>query len=265
MSAPVPDAMFSLSGKVAVITGAASGIGAATARRFASAGADLALASFSAHGHDIDGVRADAEAAGARVCVVETDVSDTASVETFVAEALRSFGRIDIALANAAIARRVPSPELDDEAWAQTLNVDLQGVWRLFRAVLPGMIEAGQGRLLATASTAGPFEAWPEHIHYSAAKAGILGIVRSLAGEVGPHGITVNAIAPGIIETPQTLDAVNSLGADGVAQTGQTQPIRRVGRPEDIAAAYHFLASDDAAFVTGHTLLVDGGRMLVRG
>ena len=92
-----------------------------------------------------------------------------------------------------------------------------------------------------------------------------LGMVRSLAAEVGPFGITVNAVAPGIIETPQTLDSVNSLGATGIAETGRTQPVRRIGKPDDIAAAYHFLASDDASFVTGHTLLVDGGRMLIRG
>ncbi|MCA9687863.1 MAG: SDR family oxidoreductase, partial [Myxococcales bacterium] len=149
--------------------------------------------------------------------------------------------------------------------WHQTVNIDLQGVWRVFRAALPSMTAAGFGRLLATASTAGALEAWDEHIHYSAAKAGIVGMVRSLAAEVGPDGITVNAIAPGIIETAQTLDAENSLGAAGISETGRTQPVRRVGRPEDIAAAYHFLASRDASFVTGHLLVVDGGRMLIRG
>jgi 3-oxoacyl-[acyl-carrier protein] reductase len=257
--------MFALTDKVVVITGAASGIGAATARRFARAGADVVLAVYSPDGHDVDGVRADVEAAGRVALVVETDVAETTSVDAFVAAALSRFGRIDIAVANAAIARRRRAIDLDDAAWEQTLDIDLQGVWRLFRAALPTMIAAGRGRLLATASTAGAFEAWDEHVHYSAAKAGIVGMVRSLAAEVGPNGITVNAVAPGIIETPQTLDSANSLGAAGIAETARRLPVRRKGHPDDIAAAYHFLASDDASFVTGHTLLVDGGRMLVCG
>ncbi|HMN84400.1 MAG TPA: SDR family oxidoreductase [Bauldia sp.] len=257
--------MFALTDRIAIVTGAASGIGAATAERFARAGAHVALAVYSPDGHDVDRVRGAVEAAGRQALVVETDVSDTPSVDALVAATLSRFGRVDIALANAAIARRRPSVDLDDAAWSQTLGIDLQGVWRLFRAALPAMIAAKGGRLLATASTAGPFEAWGEHVHYSAAKAGIVGMVRSLAAEVGPHGITVNAVAPGIIETPQTLDTVNSLGATGIAETGRTQPVRRIGRPGDIAAAYHYLASDDASFVTGHVLLVDGGRMLIRG
>jgi 3-oxoacyl-[acyl-carrier protein] reductase len=257
--------MFSLADQVAIVTGSASGIGAATARRFAKAGAHCVLAAYSPDGHDVDRVRADVEAAGRQALVVETDVSQTPSVDGLVAETLRRFGRLDIAVANAAIARRKPSIELDDEAWSQTLAIDLHGVWRLFRAALKPMTRAGYGRLLATTSTAGPFEAWEEHTHYSAAKAGIVGMVRTLAAEVGPSGITVNAIAPGIIETPQTLDNVNSLGAKGIAETGRTQPVRRIGKPDDIAAAYHFLASADASFITGHTLLVDGGRMLIRG
>jgi 3-oxoacyl-[acyl-carrier protein] reductase len=257
--------MFDLTGRVALVTGAASGIGAATAVRFAQAGANLVLAAYDPDGHDIDGVRAAAEAAGARVLVRQIDVRVTSDVESLVSAAVEEFGRLDIALANAAIARRVPAEELDDDTWNDLLNVDLAGVWRTFRAALPVMRAAGHGRLLATSSTAGSFEAWSEHAHYSAAKAGILGIVHSLAAEVGAEGITVNAIAPGIIETPQTLDGVNSLGPDGVALTGRTQPVRRVGSPADIAAAYHFLASDDASFVTGQCLIVDGGRMLVRG
>jgi len=256
--------VFALTDKVAVITGAASGIGAATARRFARAGAHVVLAAYTPDGHDVDAVRKDVEATGRQALVVETDVGQTPSVNALVAATLDRFGRLDIAIANAAIARRRRAVDLDDREWEQTLGIDLHGVWRVFRAALPAMMEAGHGRLIATASTAGAFEAWDEHVHYSAAKAGIVGMVRSLAAEAGPHGITVNAIAPGIIETPQTLDSVNSLGAAGIAETARRQPVRRAGRPEDIAAAYHFLASDDASFVTGHVLLADGGRMLVR-
>jgi 3-oxoacyl-[acyl-carrier protein] reductase len=257
--------MFDLEGRVAVITGAASGIGAATARIFAEAGADLVLADFAADGHDIASVVADVEAFGRRAVVVPVDVRSTADVDALIRSALDRYGRLDIVVANAAIARKQPSAELSDEDWYATIDVDLTGVWRTFRAAIPHLREAGFGRLLATASTVGANEAWPEHVHYSAAKAGITGMVRTLAGEFGPDGITVNAIAPGIIETPQTLDGVNSLGPDGVARTGERQPIRRVGTPRDIAAAYLFLASEEAGFVTGQTIVVDGGRLLVHG
>ena len=152
---------------------------------------------------------------------------------------------------------------MSEADFLSTIDVDLTGVWRLFRAAVNPMVSAGSGRLLATASTVGVREAWDAHAHYAAAKAGITGMVRALAAELGPSGITVNAIAPGIIETPQTLDEVNSLGARGIAATSQTQPIRRIGKPDDIAAAYQFLASDAAQFITGQTLVVDGGRTLV--
>lgn len=257
--------MFRLDGRVAVITGAGSGIGAATALTFAEAGADLVLADYSPDGHDISAVRDAAVALGRRVLVVPVDVRVTHEVDSLVATAVGELGRIDIMVANAAIARKHPSATLSDEDWYSTIDVDLTGVWRSFRAAIPHFVDAGYGRLLATTSTVGTSEAWPEHAHYSAAKAGISGMVRTLAGEFGPAGITVNAIAPGIIETPQTLDAVNSLGPDGVAATGSRQPVRRVGTPADIAAAYLYLASEEASFVTGQTLVVDGGRLLVHG
>lgn len=256
--------MFDLNDRVAVITGAASGIGAETARQFAAGGARLVLAAYGPDGHDAGAVRDAVVAAGGEAVVCETDVRSTADVDALVATALEAFGRLDIVVANAAIARRVPAEQLDDDQWNDLLDVDLTGVWRLFRAAIPVMRAAGWGRLLATTSTVGAVEAWIEHVHYSAAKAGIGGLVRSLAAEVGPDGITVNAIAPGIIETPQTLDEVNSLGATGIAGTADVQPIRRVGRPADIAQAYRYLASEEAGFVTGHTLVVDGGRTLVR-
>ncbi len=255
---------FDLNGRVAIITGASSGIGAATARRFARAGASLVLSDFAADGHDIAAVAADATAAGVGVEVVGLDVRDMNAVAGLVETAMGRFGRLDIAIANAAIARTAPFGEMTEAEFQGTIDVDLTGVWRLFRAAVGPMATAGQGRLLATTSTVGVIEAWHAHAHYAAAKAGITGMVRSLAAELGPSGITVNAIAPGIIRTPQTLDAVNSLGPDGVEATAATQPIRRVGTPDDIAAAYQYLASDAGSFVTGHVMVVDGGRTLTR-
>lgn len=251
--------MFRLDGRVALVTGAASGIGAATARTFAEAGADLALSWYAGDPHDVEPTRRAVEALGRRCLVVEADVSDTAAVDALVAAAVERYGRLDIVLANAAIARDVPSAELDDEQWSRLMAVDLHGVFRCFRAALPHMIEGGWGRLLATSSIAGSLQGWARHVHYSAAKAGIVGLVRGLAVEVGPHGITANAVAPGVIVTPQSLDPVNSLGPDGVEAFASRVPVGRNGIPEDIASTFLFLASEEASFITGQTLLVDGG------
>ena len=254
--------MFTLEGRVAVVTGSASGIGAATARVFAAAGADVALAWFPGDPHDVEPVRAAVEAAGSRALVVEVDVRSTPDVDALVERCVSELGRVDIAVANAGIARKVPLAELDDAAWNLTLDVDLNGAWRLFRATLPHMRRAGYGRLIATSSVAGTVSAWPEHPHYAAAKAGLVGLVQNLAVEYGPDGITANAVAPGVIETPQALDPVNSLGPEGVAAVAPLVPVRRVGTPEDIAYLYLYLASAEAGYVSGQLIVADGARSL---
>jgi 3-oxoacyl-[acyl-carrier protein] reductase len=252
-----------LTGRVALVTGAASGIGAATAITFARAGADVALGWYPGDPHDVEIVRREVEATGRRALALELDVASTDSVDAFVAAAFSALGRIDIVVANAGIARTVPALELTDEAWNKVVDVNLLGVWRCFRAALPHLLEAGYGRLLATSSVAGTRQSWTEHVHYTASKAGIVGLVTSLAIEVGRHGVTVNAVAPGVIESPQSLDPVNSLGVEGVAAAGRANPVGRVGKPEDVAALYRFLASDDAGFINGQLITVDGGRTLV--
>ncbi|MDX6469168.1 MAG: 3-oxoacyl-[acyl-carrier protein] reductase [Gaiellaceae bacterium] len=254
--------MFRLENRVAVVTGAASGIGAATARVFAEAGADVALAWFPGDPHDVEPVRQAVEAAGRRAIVVEVDVRRTDQVDTLVERCVAELGRIDIAVANAGIARKVPLEELDDEAWNLTLDVDLNGAWRLFRAALPHMRRAGYGRLIATSSVAGTVNAWPDHPHYAAAKAGLVGLVQNLAVEYGPDGITANAVAPGVVETPQALDPVHSLGPEGVAAVAPLVPVRRVGVPEDIGYLYLYLASEQAGYVSGQLIVADGARSL---
>ncbi len=249
--------MFDLHGRVAVITGAASGIGAATARVFAQAGADVALGWFPGDPHDVEPVRA---AVSGRAIVAEVDVRDGTSVDALVERCVTELGRVDIAVANAGIARRVPLDALDDDAWNATVDVDLTGAWRLFRAALPHMRTAGYGRLLATSSVAGTVSAWPEHPHYAAAKAGLVGLIRTLAVEYGPDGITANAVAPGVIETPQALDPVNSLGPEALAAVAPQVPVRRVGQPEDIAHLFAFLASEEAGYVSGQLIVADGAR-----
>ena len=250
---------FRLDGRVALVTGAASGIGAATARVLAEAGADVAAGWYPPDPHDVEPTRRAVEAAGRRCLTAAVDVSDTASVEALVVRTLEELGRLDVVVANAAIARDVPTAELDDERWTALLEVDLGGVFRCFRAAIPPLVEAGWGRLLATSSIAGAYQGWARHAHYTTAKAGIVGLVRTLAVELGPHGITANAVAPGVIETPQSLDPVNSLGPEGVREFAARVPVRRNGVPDDIAHTFLFLASEEASFLTGQVLLVDGG------
>lgn len=255
--------MFSLAGRVALITGAASGIGAATARIFAEAGADLALAWYPPDKHDIEPVRKAVQKAGRKVVVAEVDVTKTADVDALVGKAVAELGGMHIVVANAGIARRVvEASDLDDAAWNKVVDVDLVGVWRCFRAALPHMQRAGFGRLLATSSVAGTVSAWPQHPHYTAAKAGLVGLVKTLAVQFAANGITANAIAPGVIRTPQALDPVNSLGPAGVDAVARKIPTGRVGTPEDIGYVFQFLASAEAAYVNGQLLVVDGARSL---
>jgi len=250
---------FRLDGRVALVTGAASGIGAATAKVFADAGADIAAGWYPPDPHDVEPTRRAVEASGRRCLAVEVDVSDTDSVSGFVSRTIAELGRLDVVVANAAVALDVSTAELEDDQWSGLLDVDLGGVFRSFRAAIPHMIDAGWGRLLATSSIAGAYQGWARHAHYTTAKAGIVGLVRTLAVELGPHGITANAIAPGVIETPQSLDPVNSLGPEGVRDFAARVPVRRNGQPEDIAHTFLFLASEEASFLTGQVLLVDGG------
>ena len=207
-------------------------------------------------------MRRAAEETGRRVVVAEVDVTKAADVEALVARAVRELGGLHIVVANAGIARKVQLADLNDDAWNKVLDVNLNGVWRCFRAALPHMQRAGYGRLIATSSVAGTVSAWPLHSHYTASKAGLVGLVQSLAVEFGANGITANAVAPGVIRTPQALDPINSLGPEGVEAVARKVPAGRVGSPEDIAYVFLFLASAEAAYVNGQLLVVDGARSL---
>lgn len=251
--------MFDLTGKAAVVTGAAGGIGSATALAFAAQGAEVVLAVGTGEVLAGQALAAQVSEFGRQAAVVEADVRSSSAVDRVIARAREQFGRLDIVVANAGIARAVAFEDLDDERWEETVDTNLGGVRRCFRAAMPGMIASGWGRLLATSSISGALHGWAEHSAYTASKAGIVGFVRSLALEGAGHGVTVNAVAPGLIRTPQSLDPVNALGPGGVERVGRGLPVRRAGSPEDIAATFVFLASEEASFITGQTLLVDGG------
>jgi 3-oxoacyl-[acyl-carrier protein] reductase len=254
--------VFELTNRVALITGAASGIGAATARVYAAAGADVALAWYPPDGHDIEVVRRDVEALGRRCVVEAVDVGSTSDVARLTERAVNELGGVHVVVANAGVARKVAPEDLDDDAWNTVVNVDLHGVWRVFRECIPHLKRQGFGRLIATSSVAGTVSGWPEHAHYAAAKGGVVGLIKSLAVELGPFGVTANAVAPGVIRTPQALDPVNSLGLEALEAVGPKVPVGRVGTPEDIAYVYQFLASNEAAYVSGELIVVDGARSL---
>lgn len=246
-----------MTSRVAIITGAASGIGRALAVAYAQEGTASVIGTFPGDPHDPQETAALVGEKGGRCVVQEVDVRDSGQVRAFAERAIQEWGRLDIAVANAGVLRRSPLADLSDALWDDMLSVDLTGVLRTFRSAVSCM--QGAGSMVAVSSIAGGVYGWGEHTHYAAAKAGVLGLCRSLAVELAPRQIRVNAVIPGLIETPQSSDPVNSLGPAGLRKAGGDIPWGRVGRPEEVATAIRFLTSEDAGYVTGQTLTVDGG------
>lgn len=243
--------------RVAVVTGAASGIGRALAVAYARDGTHVVIGAFPGDPHDPLQTLREVRDAGGEAVVVEVDVRDPAQVDAFAQRAVDEWGRLDIAVAAAGVLRRAPLAELDDHAWDGMLDVDLTGVLRTLRSAAPRMSSGGS--MVAVSSIAGGVYGWGDHAHCAAAKAGVLGLCRSLAVELAPRGIRVNTVVPGLIETPQSSDPVNSLGPEGLRQAGERIPWGRVGRPEEVATVIRFLTGPDAGYVTGQDVVVDGG------
>ncbi|MCJ1714388.1 SDR family NAD(P)-dependent oxidoreductase [Curtobacterium sp. VKM Ac-2922] len=242
---------------VAVVTGAASGIGAALAVQLAEHGANIVIPVFAGDPHDPSTVVAAVEAAGGHALTVTADVRRTEDVDAVFRAALDRWGRVDHVVAGAGVLRRQPLDTMTDDDWNDLLQVDLHGVMRTLRA---GARHLGAGgSMVAVSSIAGGVYGWAAHSHYAACKAAVIGLVRSAAAELAPRGIRVNTIIPGLIETPQSMDAQNSLGPAGLDAAGERIPWGRVGQADEAAAVIRFLLSREARYVTGHELVVDGG------
>ena len=247
-----------LAGKRALVTGAASGIGAATAERFAAEGAAVAIA-------DIDVAGADERAAaigarGGTAVAIAADVGDEASVAAMVESAWEALGGLDILVNNAAIPMIGTVETLAADEWSRVLDLDLASIYRASRAVWPRFVAAGGGTILNTASVAGVIGMAGQH-GYSAAKAGVVMLTKCMALDGAPHCIRANCVCPGFVETPMAMtyfeaqeDPVASRAAVDAAH-----PLGRMGEPAEIAAAFLYLASDEARWVTGTALVIDGG------
>ena len=245
--------MFALSDKKALVTGASGGIGGAIADALHAQGATLTLA-----GRKKEALERLAGELGDRAHVITGDLGDADSADAMLAAAAEGMDGIDILVNNAGLTRDNLAMRIKDEDWQQVINVNLTASFRLSRAVLRGMMKARWGRIINITSIVG-VTGNPGQANYAASKAGIIGMSKSLASEVATRGITVNCIAPGFIETAMT----ESLGADQHAKLMESVPAGRLGTPEDVAACAVFLASDEASYVTGQTLHVNGGMAMI--
>ena len=246
--------MFDLNGKTALVTGATGGIGAAIAKVLHKAGATVA----------ISGTRANvleelkAELGGERVHVLPCNLSDAAAVEKLVPEAEAAMGSLDILVNNAGITKDGLAMRMKDEDWSSVIDVNLTASFRLARAAMRGMMKKRWGRIVNITSVVGVMGN-PGQANYVASKAGVIGLTKSLAQELAARNVTVNAVAPGFIATPMT-DVLNDKQKEAIL--GRV-PAGKLGSPEDVAAAVLYLASDEAGYVTGQTLHVNGGMAMI--
>ena len=250
--------MGRLEGRVAFVTGAGRGIGAATALRMAEEGARVALADVDTEGcaqvaHELSKV-------GSEGLVLYCNVADSAMVQDSVDKAASHFGRLDILVNNAGVLRDNLLFKMSEDDWDTVMNVHLKGAFLCSRAAQKYMVQQKYGRIVSLSSTSALGNRGQSN--YSTAKAGLQGLTRTLAIELGPFGITANAVAPGFIDTEMTRSTARRQGLDPdavIEQASKTIPVRRVGQPRDIANVIAFLASEDAGFLSGQVIYVAGG------
>ncbi len=245
--------MFRLDGKTALVTGASGGIGAAIARTLHAQGAIVVLS-----GTRRDALDTLATELAERVHVCPADLSNPAAADALVAEAEAAAGPLWVLVNNAGLTRDMLALRMKDEDWNTVLNVDLSAPFRLARAAMKGMLRRRAGRIIGIGSIVGT-TGNAGQANYAAAKAGLIGMTKALAQEVGSRGITVNMVAPGFIETPMT----DVLADAQKAKLTESIPLGRLGQPQDIASAVLYLASAEAGWVTGATLHVNGGMAMV--
>lgn len=245
--------MFNLDGKTALVTGATGGIGAAIARTLHGAGATVAISGTRAEKlHEL------AAELGDRVHVIAANLSDRSSVDALAKSAIDAMGSVDILVNNAGITKDNLAMRMKEEEWDTVLQVNLESAFRLMKGVMRGMMKARWGRMVNITSVVG-VTGNPGQANYAASKAGMIGMSKSMAQEVASRGITVNCVAPGFIATPMT----DALTEDQKAAITVAIPSGKLGTPEDIASAVLYLASDEAQYVTGQTLHVNGGMAMI--
>jgi len=250
--------MGRLEGNVAFITGAGRGIGAATALRMAEEGARVALADVDTKG--CQQVAAEIERLGGESLMVPCNVTDSAMVQEAIDKTAERFGRLDILVNNAGVLRDNLLFKMSEEEWDTVINVHLKGAFLCSRAAQKYMVQQKYGRIVSLSSTSALGNRG--QVNYSAVKAGLQGFTRTLAIELGPFGITVNAVAPGFIDTEMTRATSRRMGFDPdqrIAEAVKMIPVRRVGQPRDVANVICFLCSDEAGFVSGQIIYVAGG------
>ena len=245
-----------LDGKVALVTGASRGIGRAIALRLASEGARVAI-NYAGSTAKAEAVKAEIEQNGGEAILVQADVSDSASVDAMVAKVVEAFGQIDILVNNAGITRDGLMMRMKDEDFDAVINTNLKGVFYCTKVVSKLMMKKRSGRIINMASVVG-LMGNAGQTNYAAAKAGVIGFSKSAARELAARGITVNMVAPGFIATDMTAAMTDK--AKEMTLTGI--PLKRMGEPEDVANAVLFLASDNASYITGQIINVDGGMVM---
>src|ERR1700757_2390551 len=246
---------MTFSGRVALVTGASQGIGRACALKLAQAGATLALA---ARGQEkLEELAREIETTGGKAAAFPLDVSDEEQIKSVFKAAIAQFGKIDILVNNAGITRDQLVMRMKRADWDSVLHTNLTSAYLCIQQVIPSMLKQRAGRIINITSVFGQM-GQAGQANYSASKAGLIGLTMAIAREVGSRNITCNAVAPGFIETPMTAVLRDEFKQNAVKQI----PLGRVGTPEDVAAAVAFLASDDASYITGHVLSVNGGMLM---